>query len=155
MKNISPTNLLMFRAVSKEDPNQFLFEFKVLYNTYDYESDNQKLKLFPSTLKDNDMRWFMGLSMDSITTWAKMEMNFLEKYQEYCKVNDRKDELFKMKQNDEEIIEDYLDRFLFVQRMCASALDNELLKIIFIRGLLDSSLEPLNLMGGGNIYKAD
>ena len=38
--------------------------------TYDYAEDEQKLKLFPSTLKDAALRWFMGLLGNSVTTWA-------------------------------------------------------------------------------------
>lgn len=56
MKNISPTVLPTFRGLSLEDPDQFLFEFKLLCRTYDYEHDNQKLKLFPSTLKE-ETKW--------------------------------------------------------------------------------------------------
>jgi len=114
MKNISPAVLPTFRGLSLGDPDQFLFEFKLLCRTYDYEHDNQKLKLFPSTLKDNALRWFIGLAVDSITSWADMEKVFLDKYQEYCKVKDRKDKLFQIKQGDDESLEDYLDRFLFV-----------------------------------------
>ena len=80
--NISPAILPTFRGLSLEDPDQFLFEFKLLCRTYDYEHDNQKLKLFPSTLKDNALRWFMGLAVDSITSWEDMEKVFLDKYQE-------------------------------------------------------------------------
>jgi len=48
-------------------------------------------------LKDNALRWFMGLAPDSITTWAEMEKVFLYKYEEYCRVKDKKDELFRIK----------------------------------------------------------
>jgi len=80
MKNISPSVLPNFRGLPNEDLDQFLFEFKIICKTYDYELDNQKLKLFTSTLKDNAMRWFMVLAPNSITTWAQMEREFLEKY---------------------------------------------------------------------------
>jgi len=79
MKNISPSILPKFRGIFSEHPNEFLFKFKVLCRTYDYESDAKKLKLFPSTLKDNAMRWFMELPLDSISTWPKMERVLLEK----------------------------------------------------------------------------
>jgi hypothetical protein len=38
-----------------------LYEFAVVCRTYDYTADEKKLKLFPSTLKDLTLRWFMSL----------------------------------------------------------------------------------------------
>ena len=70
MKNISPSALSHFHGWTTEDPDTFLFEFVVLCRTYDYAEDEQKLKLFPSTLKDATLRWFMGLPGNSVTTWA-------------------------------------------------------------------------------------
>lgn len=64
-------------------------------------------------LKDNVMRWFMGLPPDSISTWDEMEKAFLEKYQEYCRVKDRKDEVFLPSQAALESLEYYLNIFLF------------------------------------------
>jgi hypothetical protein len=52
MKKISPLVLPNFRGKTSEDPDQFPFEFKILFQMYDYTSNNQKLKLFPSTLKE-------------------------------------------------------------------------------------------------------
>lgn len=40
MKNISPLILPNFRVKTSKDPNQFIFEFKVLCQTYDYINDN-------------------------------------------------------------------------------------------------------------------
>ena len=52
MKNISPSVLPNFHGLRNEDPETFLFEFKVLCRSYDYFPDTHKLKLFPTTLKD-------------------------------------------------------------------------------------------------------
>ena len=68
MKNISPSNLPHFYGLTLEDPDTFLFEFVVICRTYDYTNDEQNLKLFPSTLKNAALHWFMGLPRDSITT---------------------------------------------------------------------------------------
>jgi len=73
IKNISPYIFPNFKGLPIEDINQFLFEFKVLCKTYDYETNAQKLKLFSSTLKDNAMIWFIGLVSNSITNWVDME----------------------------------------------------------------------------------
>ena len=80
MKNISPSTLPHFHGLTTEHPDTFLFEFVVLCRTYDYAEDEQKLKLFPSTLKGAALRWFMGLPGNSITTWAQMQQAFNAKY---------------------------------------------------------------------------
>ena len=60
MKNISPYILPNFHGLRNEDPETFIFEFEVLCRSYDYLHDAQKLKLFPTTLKDATLKWFMG-----------------------------------------------------------------------------------------------
>jgi len=70
MKNISPSSLPHFHGLTTEDRDTFLSDFVVICQTYDYAEDRQKLKLFPSTLKDATLRWFMGLPGNRITTWA-------------------------------------------------------------------------------------
>ena len=82
MKNISPLALPHFHGLTSKDPDTFMFEFVVVFRTYDYTSDDQKLKIFPSTLKDAALSWFMGLPGDSITTWAQMEETFSSKYRD-------------------------------------------------------------------------
>lgn len=70
MKNISPSSRPHFHCLTSEDSDTFLFLFHVICRTYDYTSNDQKLKLFPSTLKDATLHWFMDLPRDSITTWT-------------------------------------------------------------------------------------
>ena len=86
MKNIPHLALPIFRGSTFKHPDMFLFEFDVLCNSYDYQSDAQKLKLFPTTLKDATLRWFMSLR--DIRTWNQMKDAFLAKYQEYCKTKE-------------------------------------------------------------------
>ena len=80
MKNISPSALPHFHGLTTKDPDTFLFEFVVICRTYDYAEDEKKLKLFPSTLMDATLHWFMGLLGNSITTWAQMQQAFNNKY---------------------------------------------------------------------------
>jgi hypothetical protein len=82
--------------LSKEDLDTFLFEFDVLCRSYDYVTDSKKLNIFLTTLKSNVLRWFMGLGKDSICSWDQMMKKFLEKYQDYCKDKERREEVFKM-----------------------------------------------------------
>ena len=80
MKNIPASSLPTFYGKSTEDPNTFLFEFDILCRSYNYLQDAQKLKLFPATLKDSALRWFMGLGESTIRTWEEMKSAFLIKY---------------------------------------------------------------------------
>ena len=66
-----------------EDLDEFVFEFDILYRNYDYTTNAQKLKISPTTLKDNALRWFMSLGGETVTNWHRMKQVFLEKYQEY------------------------------------------------------------------------
>jgi hypothetical protein len=43
-----------------------------------------------------------------------MHRIFLKKYQEYCKARNLREEIFKMTQKEEEILEDYLERFCII-----------------------------------------
>lgn len=52
MKNTSPSSLPHFHVLTSEDLDTFLFEFVVICRTHDYTFHNEKLKFFPSTLKD-------------------------------------------------------------------------------------------------------
>jgi len=61
MKAIPLQHIPTFHSLTSEDLDAFLFEFDVLCRGYDYTTDPQKLKLFPSTLKGAALRWFMGL----------------------------------------------------------------------------------------------
>jgi hypothetical protein len=61
MKNIPLSTLPTSYGKNSEDPDTFLFEFDILCRSYNYVQDAQKLKLFPATLKDSALRWFMGL----------------------------------------------------------------------------------------------
>ena len=113
MKNIIPSVLPRFYGKEKEDPNEFIFEFDILCRSYDYTTNPHKMKLFPATLKDNALRWFMSLGEGTITTWDRMKHVFLEKYQEYCNTKDKREELFKMVQRDNESLEDFVERILY------------------------------------------
>ena len=111
MKNISPSILPNFHGLRNEDPETFPFEFEFLCRTYDYIRDPQKLKLFPPTLKDGALKWFMRLGTCNIRTWEEMKNVFLEKYKDNCMPHNLKDEVFKMMQKEDEILEDLVEIF--------------------------------------------
>jgi len=88
MKNIPPLTLPHFHGKVHEYLDSFLFEFDILCRSYDYSTEAQKLRLFPATLKDSALHWFMGLEGNTITSWDQMKRVFLSKYQKYCKTRD-------------------------------------------------------------------
>ena len=111
MKAIPLQNLPTFHGLISEDPDAFLFEFDVLCRGYDYTSELQKLKLFPSTLKGAGLCWFMGLGGGTINSWDQMKQTFLLKYQDYCRTRDLKDETFQMTVKENESLEEYVEIF--------------------------------------------
>ena len=108
MKKIPPSSLPTFYGKSNEDPDTFLFEFDILCRSYNYLQDAKKLKLFLATLKDSSLRWFMWLGESTIRTWDDMRTSFLWKYQDYCKPKDSWNDIFKIQQLEDEMLEDYL-----------------------------------------------
>ena len=73
MINIPPSILPQFHDIPTKAPNAFLVEFNILCRSYNYNQDGHKMKLFPTTLNDYALRWFMGLEDDSIITWDDMK----------------------------------------------------------------------------------
>ena len=137
--------------MSIEDPNAFLFEFAILCRSYNYTKDAQKLKLFLATLKDAALRWFMGLGEYTIRTWDQMKSTFLKKYQDYCKSKDSKNDIFKIQQSEEEMLDDYLERFLYNYQKYKQRLNHNIVRTIFLKGILDEYINTLNLMGARDI----
>jgi hypothetical protein len=57
---------------------------------------------------------------------------FLIKYQDYCKARELREEIFKMKQKEEESLEDYLEKFLYNrQRSKQHKLEPETIRTFF------------------------
>ena len=59
-----------------------------------------------------------------------MKKVFLDKYQEYCKDKDQKEAIFKMTQQEDENLEDYVERFQYnLQRSRQNGLNDDTLKL--------------------------
>jgi hypothetical protein len=156
MKNINPSSLPHFHGLVSEDPDTFLFEFAVICKTYDYTTDEQNIKLFPSTLKDSTLRWFMSLEGNNITSWDQMKNTFSEKYRDYCRARDTRDEIFRMTQGPDESLEDFEEIFqLSYKRAHNCTLDEDSLKLVLLRGVREDLMETLNLLSNGDIYQMD
>jgi hypothetical protein len=133
--------------MSTEDPYAFLFEFDILCRSYNYVDDAQKLKLFPTTLKNVALRWLMGLGDYTIRSWDEMKKTFIKKYQDYCRSKESKDDIFILQQQKDESLEEYLERFLYNYQKSKQRLNANIVKTIFLKGIQDEYIDVLNLMG--------
>lgn len=113
MKNIPHSVLPNFYGMSTKDPDSFMFEFDILCRTYGYTDDTHKLRIFLATLKAAALKWFMGLREHSITSWDEMKKIFLKKYQAYCRLRDSKEDIFIVSHQEDESLEEFLERFLY------------------------------------------
>ena len=96
----------------------------------------------------------MGLGGETITTEEQMKRVFLGKYQEYCRTKDKREELFKMMQKEEESMEDFVERLLYnIQRVGQTDMGKDVLKIILLHVIREDWLDMLNLLGKGDISK--
>ena len=68
MKAIPMQSIPTLHVMITEDIDVFLFEFNVIFRGYDFTTNSQKLKLFPSTLNVAILRWFMGLCEKTINS---------------------------------------------------------------------------------------
>ena len=83
-----------------------------------------------------------------------MKQVFLRKYQEYCRMKDKIEELFKMVQKDDENLEDFVEMLLYnVQRSGHTTIGRDVLKIILLWGIREGCLYMLNMLGKGDISK--
>ena len=138
MKNIPLSALPTFYGKNSEDPDTFLFEFDILCRSYNYVQDAHKLKLFPTTLKDSALRWFMGLGESSIRSWEAMKDIFLKKYQDYCKTKESRNDIFKVQQLEDETLEDYMERFGYIsQKSKYHDLPEDAVRALFLKGFLE------------------
>ena len=96
----------------------------------------------------------MGLGEYSIRSWEDMKETFLKKYQDYCRPKDSRNDIFKMQQHDEESLEDFLERFIYIlQKSKYNGLQDEAIKTLFLKGILEEYIDTLNLMASGDIYQ--
>ena len=108
MNNIPPYFLPNFHGMRTENSETFLFEFEILFRSYGYLSHTKIMRLFPSTFKDRALKWFMSLGTNSIRSWNDMQKIFLEKDKDH----DLKGKILRKNQEEHEILEDLIDRFM-------------------------------------------
>ena len=89
----------------------------------------------------------MGLGEHTIRSWDDMKTTFLRKYQEYCRSKDSCNDIFKMQQQEDENLEDYVERFVYnLQKSRQNALNSAAIQTIFLKGVLEDYIDVLNLM---------
>ena len=78
----------------------------------------------------------MGLGKHIINSWDDMKTSFLTRYQDFCKTRELKDEIFNMAVEDNENLEEYVERFHYnLQRSPHTTLPKEVLRAILIKGM--------------------
>lgn len=76
----------------------------------------------------------MSIGTNSIRSWDNMRRLFLEKYKKYCKRHDLREEILKMTQEENESLEDLVERFVYnVKREKLHILGFDTLKILLLR----------------------
>ena len=94
----------------------------------------------------------MGLGEHMIRPWDEKKISFLRKYQEYCRSKDSRNDIFKMQQQEEETLEDYVERFDYnLQKSRHNSLNPNAIRTIFLKGILEDYIDMLNLMAIGDI----
>jgi len=57
-----------------------------------------------------------------------------------------------MQQHQDESLEDYVEHFLYIlQKSKYTNLQDDAIKIVFLRGIIDDYVETLNLMASGDV----
>jgi hypothetical protein len=91
----------------------------------------------------------MGLGESCIRYWDEMKTTFLKKHQDYRRTKDSRNDIFKMQQQAEESLGDFVDRFIYVlQNIKPRTLRDEIAR----REILEEYIDVLNLMGSSDIY---
>jgi len=94
----------------------------------------------------------MSLGVHSITIWGQMKEAFLGKCKDYCLPTNRKEEVFKVTQKEDENLEDLVERFFYnVKREEMDNLDEETLKPLLLKAIKADWINFLNLTRKGDI----
>ena len=89
----------------------------------------------------------MGLGESSIRSWEHMKAIFLKKYQDYCKYEDSRNDIFKIQQLEDESLEDCMEQFAYTsQKLKYYDLPDDGVETLFLKGILEEYIETLNLM---------
>ena len=83
-----------------------------------------------------------------------MKQVFLRKYQEYYRTKDKREELFKIVQKDDEILEDFVEILMYnVKRLGQTTIRRDVLKIIMLQEIREYCFDILNMLGKLDVSK--
>ena len=81
-----------------------------------------------------------------------MKTTFLWKYQEYCKLRDSRNDIFKIQQLKDEILEDYHERFIYtLHKYKYNDLQEDVVQTLFLKGISVYLVENLNIIDSRDI----
>ena len=81
-----------------------------------------------------------------------MKMVFLQKYQEYFRPKESKNDIFRVRQHEDESIENYLERFTYIlHKSKYNKLQPDAVHTLFVQRIQEELLETLNLMASGDV----
>ncbi|KAG6387196.1 hypothetical protein SASPL_152382 [Salvia splendens] len=150
--------LTHFYGLSKECPYSFLEEFCRYCNIQPIPagstSEDYRLKAIPFILKGDTGVWLSRLPEGSIRTWAEFRMIFLDLFFLTSKTSALKREITEARQEYDEPLGHYWDRFQGLLQACPNhKLGEREIYSIFYGGLMADSKNDLNLAAQGDFSK--
>lgn len=83
---------------------------------------------------------------------GRNEGYILREYKDYCMQHSMKDKFFKMAQKEDENLEDLVERFVYnIKKTKMENLDEETLKALLLKSIIDEWIDLFNVMGKGDI----
>ncbi|CAM8937595.1 unnamed protein product [Rhodiola kirilowii] len=114
--------------------------------------DDFKLKAFYFSLIDSANDWFLSLPSGSIRTWVQMQRKFLDKYCPAKKAIQVRRQLQDIRQEPNETMYDYLEKFNHLERSCCTlGLPEKLTVEYLIDGLRPLDKMLLDASAGGSM----
>ncbi|CAM8972422.1 unnamed protein product [Rhodiola kirilowii] len=114
--------------------------------------DDFKLKAFYFSLIDSASDWFLSLPSGSIRTWVQMQGKFLDKYYPVTKAMQVRRQLQDIRQEPNETMYDYLEKFNHLERSCCTlGLPEKLIIEYLINGLTELDKKLLDASAGGSM----
>ena len=114
-------SLPYFLELSTKNPCNFLSEFEAIFFTIKmtgFIEDALRMCLFPFSLKERAKHWFHSLALDSITSYAQLQQEFLKKYFPIGKTNDIRRAITSISQYEGEHFHETWERLKDLLRSC-------------------------------------
>ncbi|KAG6430537.1 hypothetical protein SASPL_108607 [Salvia splendens] len=117
-------------------------------------SEDYRLKVIPFVLKGDAGVWLSRLPEGSIRTWAEFRMKFLDRFFPASKTSALKMEITEARQEYDEPLGQYWDRFQGLLQACPNhKMEEKEIYSVFYSGLTVDSKNDLNLAAQGDFSK--